>query len=308
MATYEFESIGAFRDREQELAALGHVVRQATNAERSRSTDAGASASRGSSGRSRTAARRTSSWPRPATWPTSWRPSQASSSGMVNVPTPGPRDVLPPALSAGSRRTPARDHRRAPEPHPGRPVASVDPAQGHGGGGGRLDAQAYRHRQPCRHDGTAARGARTPPRPTPAPARPPARLLGGRLVLGEGPADRAADGIRHGRWNAALPHRARRGSDPVARLADLSLDPLGALFDEPRAVLGQELEAPAVYFSLLSALAAGPAGYGDIQRRSRVDYDKVGRYLATLEALGLVTPALPGYRPAAREPRAGSTR
>ena len=37
----------------------------------------------------------------------------------------------------------------------------------------------------------------------------------------------------------------------------------------------------------------GPAGYGDIQKRSRVDYDKIGRYLTTLEALGLVTPRFP---------------
>jgi len=114
-----------------------------------------------------------------------------------------------------------------------------------------------------------------------------------RLVLGEGPGERllTAFGIAGGmpRYLAEL----AGADDPVARLAELALNPLGALFDEPRAILGQELEAPAVYFSLLSALAAGPAGYGEIQKRSRVDYDKVGRYLATLEALGLVTPRFP---------------
>jgi AAA+ ATPase superfamily predicted ATPase len=114
-----------------------------------------------------------------------------------------------------------------------------------------------------------------------------------RLLLGDGPAERllTAFGIAGGMPRyltelAGAPH-------PVVRLAELSLHPLGALFDEPRAILAQELEAPAVHFSLLSALAAGPAGYGEIQKRSRVDYDKVGRYLATLEALGLVTPHLP---------------
>jgi hypothetical protein len=114
-----------------------------------------------------------------------------------------------------------------------------------------------------------------------------------RLLLGDGPAERllTAFGLAGGmpRYLVEL----AGAPDPVERLAELSLDPLGALFDEPRAILGQELEAPAVHFSLLSALAAGPAGYGDIQRRSRVDYDKVGRYLATLEALGLVTPRFP---------------
>jgi hypothetical protein len=111
--------------------------------------------------------------------------------------------------------------------------------------------------------------------------------------LGDGAADEllTAFGISGGmpRYLSEL----AGASDPVARLAELSLNPLGALFDEPRAVLGQELDSPAVYFSLLSALAAGPAGYGDIQRRSHVAYDKVGRYLATLEALGLVTPRFP---------------
>ncbi len=114
-----------------------------------------------------------------------------------------------------------------------------------------------------------------------------------RLLLGDGPAERllTAFGIAGGmpRYLTEL----AGAPDPVVRLAELSLHPLGALFDEPRAILGQELEAPAVHFSLLSALAAGPAGYGDIQKRSRVDYDKVGRYLATLEALGLVTPRFP---------------
>lgn len=114
-----------------------------------------------------------------------------------------------------------------------------------------------------------------------------------RHVLGDGPPERllTAYGIAGGmpRYLTELTSVA----DPVVRLARLSLDPLGALFDEPRAILAQELEAPAVYFSLLSALAPGPAGYGDIQRRSHVDYDKIGRYLSTLEALGLVTPLFP---------------
>jgi len=114
-----------------------------------------------------------------------------------------------------------------------------------------------------------------------------------KLILGAGPPDQllTAFGVAGGmpRYLTELAGAA----DPVARLAELSLDPLGALFDEPRAILGQELEAPAVYFSLLAALSAGPAGYGDIQKRSHVDYDKIGRYLATLEALGLVTPVFP---------------
>lgn len=76
--------------------------------------------------------------------------------------------------------------------------------------------------------------------------------------------------------------------DPVGRLFDLALNPHGALFNEPRAVLAQELDAPHVYFSLLAALGSGPQPWGMIVGRSHVESEKVSRYLATLESLGLV--------------------
>ena len=81
--------------------------------------------------------------------------------------------------------------------------------------------------------------------------------------------------------------------DPVARLASLCLDPHGPLFDEPRAILAQELDVPHTYFSLLAALASGPQAWGDLASRSRVDSDRLGRYLRTLEDLGIVTPRVP---------------
>jgi AAA+ ATPase superfamily predicted ATPase len=81
--------------------------------------------------------------------------------------------------------------------------------------------------------------------------------------------------------------------DPVARLATLCLDPHGPLFDEPRSILAQELEVPHTYFSLLSVLASGPQSWGDLSSRSKVDSDRLGRYLRTLENLGIVTPKEP---------------
>ena len=81
--------------------------------------------------------------------------------------------------------------------------------------------------------------------------------------------------------------------DPVRALAAVGLDPHGPLFDEPRAVLAQELEVPHTYFSILSALASGPQPWGDLVARSGVESSRLARYLRTLEALGLVTTRSP---------------
>ena len=88
--------------------------------------------------------------------------------------------------------------------------------------------------------------------------------------------------------------------DPVAALAATTLDPLGGLFNEGRAVLAQELESPATYFSLLAALSIGPADYATIERRSHVEHNKIGRYLATLQELDLVTARFPVTDPERR--------
>ncbi len=86
--------------------------------------------------------------------------------------------------------------------------------------------------------------------------------------------------------------------DPVARLAALCLDPHGPLFDEPRSILAQELDVPHTYFSLLSVLASGPKSWGDLSSQSKVESDRLGRYLRTLENLGIVTQKAPVTDPA----------
>jgi AAA+ ATPase superfamily predicted ATPase len=121
-----------------------------------------------------------------------------------------------------------------------------------------------------------------------------------RLVLGEADPERqlVAYGLAGGmpKYLAAI----AGADDPVARLAELALSPLGRLFNEARTVLAQELDSPATHFSLLAALAAGPADYATIEKRSRVEHGKIGRYLATLQSLHLVTPRFPVTDPERR--------
>lgn len=81
--------------------------------------------------------------------------------------------------------------------------------------------------------------------------------------------------------------------DPVAHLASLALDPHGPLFDEPRAILAQELEVPHTYFSILSVLASGPKPWADLAARSGVESTRLTRYIQTLESLGLITARVP---------------
>lgn len=112
-------------------------------------------------------------------------------------------------------------------------------------------------------------------------------------ILGPGSPDRllTAHAITGGmpRYLAEL----AGADDPVARLASACLDPHGPLFDEPRAVLAQELEVPHTYFSILAGLAAGPQSWGGLTSRSGVDSAHLARYLHTLEQLGLVAVRAP---------------
>lgn len=114
-----------------------------------------------------------------------------------------------------------------------------------------------------------------------------------RTILGDGPGERllTSYGLAGGmpRYLSEL----EDAEDPLATLAALTLSPLGRLFDEGRAVLAQELQQPATYFSLLAALALGPADFETVERRSRVERHRITKYLATLRNLGLVVSRVP---------------
>lgn len=114
-----------------------------------------------------------------------------------------------------------------------------------------------------------------------------------RTLLGDGPPDRLLTAFALAGGMPRYLSDLAGAEDPARRLADIALDPHGALFDEPRAILAQELDAPHVYFSLLATLADGPQPWGQIVARSRVASEKVSRYLSTLATLGIVASRVP---------------
>lgn len=84
-------------------------------------------------------------------------------------------------------------------------------------------------------------------------------------------------------------------------LCDMFLNPRGALWDEGRAVLEQELREPKVYFAVLQSLATGDKDSTEIANAVRSDGSRVSKYLSVLTQLRLVerrTPAgaAPGSR------------
>lgn len=71
------------------------------------------------------------------------------------------------------------------------------------------------------------------------------------------------------------------------------LDPRGPLFDDPRAVLEQELRNPATYFSILEVLAAGPTSTERLGRELQIKSASLSFYLETLRQMRLVSSSVP---------------
>ena len=69
---------------------------------------------------------------------------------------------------------------------------------------------------------------------------------------------------------------------------NLCFDMAGALYAEPQMLLRQELREPALYSSILDAVASGATVPKRIADRSGVEEGTVGRYLKTLTDLGIV--------------------
>lgn len=76
------------------------------------------------------------------------------------------------------------------------------------------------------------------------------------------------------------------------------LDRDGPLWDEARAILGQELRQPAVYFAILEQLAGGDKELGELTNATRLPGATLSRYLATLAELRIVSRRLPLGAPA----------
>jgi AAA+ ATPase superfamily predicted ATPase len=97
-------------------------------------------------------------------------------------------------------------------------------------------------------------------------------------------------------------HLAELGQgDLRAAVCRSVLDRRGPLVNDPRAVLEQELRQPATYFSLLEELADGEKSVEHLARATSTSSKTLSRYLATLEAMRLVSARLSiGAQPEAR--------
>jgi uncharacterized protein len=97
-------------------------------------------------------------------------------------------------------------------------------------------------------------------------------------------------------------HLAELGQgDLRAAVCRSVLDRRGPLFNDPRAVLEQELRQPATYFSVLEELADGEKSVEHLARATSTSSKTLSRYLSTLEAMRLVSARLSiGAQPDAR--------
>ena len=71
------------------------------------------------------------------------------------------------------------------------------------------------------------------------------------------------------------------------------LNPLGSLFEEPPFVLQQELQRPAIYFSLLEEIASGPRALGDLAAALETSSTSLTEYLRTLQGMRIIERDLP---------------
>lgn len=76
-------------------------------------------------------------------------------------------------------------------------------------------------------------------------------------------------------------------------LAALYFDTAGFLYDEPYGLLRQEFSEPALYSSILRAVAGGANRQGLVADRTGIDRTTLPKYLASLTALGIVERAVP---------------
>ena len=75
------------------------------------------------------------------------------------------------------------------------------------------------------------------------------------------------------------------------------LDPRGPLFDEPRAILSQELREPRIYFTILEQLSAGARTLGELAGALRTTASGLTVYLETLQELRIVARRVPVTAP-----------
>ncbi len=76
-------------------------------------------------------------------------------------------------------------------------------------------------------------------------------------------------------------------------LARLYFDPMGFLYGEPEGLIRQEFQEPAIYNSILRAVAAGANRAKQIADRVGIAQTTLPRYLKALESVGIIEKAVP---------------
>ena len=87
--------------------------------------------------------------------------------------------------------------------------------------------------------------------------------------------------------------QADEGEPLEESLKRLYFDMSGVLYAEPEMLLRQELREPALYASILDAIAAGATTPKVIADKAGVEEGSVGKYLKTLNGLGLIERVVP---------------
>ncbi|OZG61342.1 ATPase [Bifidobacterium lemurum] len=82
-------------------------------------------------------------------------------------------------------------------------------------------------------------------------------------------------------------------ADFESNVLNLCFNQLGLLREEPSMLLREELREPALYYSVLQAIAGGSTTPKIIAEHSGVGEHGIGKYLKTLESLGLVERKVP---------------
>jgi AAA+ ATPase superfamily predicted ATPase len=95
--------------------------------------------------------------------------------------------------------------------------------------------------------------------------------------------------------------RVAQHGDLKAGLIKNYFDPMGHLFEEPANLLKQELREPAVYNSIVAAIAAGAGRLNEIATKTGEDSKKCAKYLKTLLDLRIVKRETPVGEKAGRK-------
>lgn len=83
-----------------------------------------------------------------------------------------------------------------------------------------------------------------------------------------------------------------------SNVINLCFDKLGTLYEEPMMLLREELREPAIYFSVMQAIANGESTPKAIAEHSGVEHGNINLYLQTLNNLGLIEKRVPfGEKP-----------